>query len=210
MFTGVVEETGVIKSVARKGRNLEIAVSCGQVLEDLKTGHSVAVDGACLTVEKLMADGFSAFVSEETASRTTLKSVRPGARVNLERALRVTDRLHGHLVQGHVDTTAVIVRDKPAGGGLERTFRLEGDFKRHLAEKGSVTCDGVSLTLASVNGKEFSVSLIPETLKRTTQTEKKPGDKVNVETDVLAKYAEALMKERHSGLTMQKLQESGF
>lgn len=209
MFTGLIEEIGTLASVREKTGGREIAISCKALLEDLKAGDSVAVDGVCLTVEKKDTAGFTATATSETLYRSTLSKARAGNRVNLERALRLQDRLGGHIVQGHVDTVGAVVRDRREGVTLFRTVRIDADHSRYVAEKGSVTVDGVSLTVTRKEGTEFTVALIPETLKRTTLEARQPGDPVNVEIDILARYLESLTAGK-GGLTLDKLKENGF
>ncbi|OGS35827.1 MAG: riboflavin synthase subunit alpha [Elusimicrobia bacterium RIFOXYB2_FULL_49_7] len=210
MFTGIIEEIGTLKSVTHRNRGRELFIACQTILSDLKPGDSVSTDGVCLTAEKVAVDGFIAFASPETIDRSTLKEARPGLKINLERALRLSDRLGGHLVSGHVDTTAVILRDERKGESLERTLRIDGPLSRQIAEKGSITLDGISLTVARKNGNEITVALIPETLKRTVFAEKPIGNRMNVETDQVAKYIESLLSADRTGLTEHKLKEYGF
>ena len=210
MFTGIIEEIGTVTALHPRGGGREFTVACKTLLEDLKPGDSVCVDGACLTVEKVQEAAFVAFASPETLRRTTLKDARNGLKVNLERALRLSDRLNGHLVQGHVDGTALIVRNSASGESRVMTVRVERGLTRYIAEKGSVALDGVSLTVAGKQGNEISVSLIPATLRRTALGEKGVGDKVNVETDILAKYIESLAGPLREGLTLEKLKGLGF
>jgi len=210
MFTGIIEEIGTVTALRSRGGGRELSIACKTVPEGLKTGDSVCVDGTCLTVEKVLNAGFVVFASPETLLRTTLKEARSGLPVNLERALRLSDRLNGHLVQGHVDATAVIVRKSPAGESASMTVIVDGDCGRYVAEKGSIALCGVSLTVTEKRDNEISVSLIPETLRRTTLGEKGVGDKVNVETDILAKYIESLAASPRGGLTLEKLKGLGF
>jgi riboflavin synthase len=210
MFTGIIEEIGKIESMAPQGRQARISVACSAVLADARKGDSIAVDGVCLTIEEISQKGFSAFASAETLERSTLKSAHSGRPVNLERALKVTDRLGGHFVQGHVDTTGAILRDRREGDSLVRTISLPEKYLKYAAEKGSVAVDGVSLTVASKGERDLSVVLIPETLKRTALAQKKAGDIVNIETDILAKYTESLLRPAETALTESKLRGFGF
>jgi riboflavin synthase len=210
MFTGIIEEIGAVDAINSQGRHRRISVKCAKILADLNTGDSVAMDGVCLTVEEVSKTGFSAFASPETLERSTLKNARPGLPVNLERALILSGRLGGHLVQGHVDTVGTILRDNQEGGSLARTIALDEAYMKYTAEKGSIAVDGVSLTVASRGNRDITVVLIPETLKRTTLLSKKTGGKVNIETDILAKYTESLLKSDGIALTESKLREHGF
>jgi riboflavin synthase len=210
MFTGIIEETGSISKIVRKGGAWEISVDCRKVLAELKQGDSVAIDGACLTVETVDGRGFTATATAETMDRTTLKSGVPGGRVNLERPLAAGGRLGGHIVQGHVDATATVLRDAVRGTTLTRTVRMDPGYGPYTVEKGSIALDGISLTIAGVEGRDITVVLIPETLRATAFGSKKAGDKVNVEFDIIAKYVEGQLKQRGSGLTATKLREYGF
>ncbi|HEX2025983.1 MAG TPA: riboflavin synthase [Actinomycetota bacterium] len=193
MFTGIVEERGsVIRSgPTPAGHRLEIA--CRTVGEDARAGDSIAAGGVCLTVVQA-GDGALAFdLSPETLDRTTLGSLRPGDRVNLERPVTVATRLGGHVVQGHVDGVGTVVsrEDDPAGGAVVRV-RVPAGIERYLVEKGSVAVDGVSLTVAAADGDAFTAALIPHTVAVTTLGAAGPGTRVNLEVDVLAKYVERL------------------
>jgi len=188
MFTGIVEASG--KIVAVSPARLEVASD----LEDLALGESIAVNGVCLTVASLSGGGFAADISEETARRTSLGSLSSGDPVNLERAMPAGGRFGGHIVQGHVDGVGKVKEARELEGSMEMTFEVPRPLERYLVEKGSVTVEGVSLTVASLGVAEFSVSLVPHTLTGTTLGSRKPGDPVNLEVDVLAKYVERLLE----------------
>jgi riboflavin synthase len=188
MFTGIVEELGHVMAVAPR----RLAVRAGRVSADVAAGHSVAVNGVCLTVTTVDRDVLGFDVLEETLARSSLGAVRPGDGVNLERAVTPSTRLGGHLVQGHVDATAALLtRD-----GERHRVALPPELARYVVEKGSIAVDGVSLTVAAVDDHSFTVALIPETLARTTLGGKAPGDPLNLEVDVLAKYVERLLAAR--------------
>jgi riboflavin synthase len=187
MFTGIVEELGRLRS--REGGRLVIEASL--VLDDLKVGDSVAHNGCCLTVVSIDAGSYAVEAVEETFRRTNLGDLRPGDAVNLERPVRLADRLGGHLVQGHVDDVGVIRSPAPS---LE--VGLPPDLRRYVVEKGSVTVDGCSLTVVKVLADSFTVAVIPHTASVTTLGRKGPGERVNLEVDVLAKYVERLLEER--------------
>ncbi|CAN5299022.1 riboflavin synthase [soil metagenome] len=195
MFTGIVEELGAVRSL-KPGR-LEIA--CREVLEGTRVGDSISVNGCCLTVTRLDDGGFSADLMGETLARTALGDLDPGAACNLERALRADARLGGHLVQGHVDAVADVagVKAQTAGagehGGKVMTFTLPPPVAAYVVEKGSITVDGTSLTVMSVAAQSFTVGLIPHTLEVTVLGRRGPGDRVNLEADVIAKYVERLV-----------------
>ncbi len=184
MYTGIVEELGRVQS--RDGSTLRI--ECRTVLEDVTMGASIAVNGCCLTVVDWGEDWWQADVSDETYSRTQLDQLQPGDPVNLERPVRLADRLGGHLVQGHVDTVGTIVEGAP-----NLTVEMDSSLSRYVVEKGSITVDGVSLTVVDPTPNSFSVALIPHTAEVTTLGTKGPGDLVNLEVDMMAKYAEQLL-----------------
>ena len=187
MFTGLVQATGTVASLA-DGR-LEVG-GAGLALEE---GGSVAVSGVCLTATAVSPEGFSADVMGETLRRTALGDLSAGARVNLELPLRAGDPMGGHVVQGHVDAVGTVADTDEDGFARVIRIAAEADLLRYVVEKGSIAVDGVSLTVAAVDAGSFSVSLIPETLERTTLGERSPGDAVNLEVDVLAKYVEKLV-----------------
>src|ERR1043165_3132472 len=189
MFTGIVEERGRIVAVDPLPEAARLTVAGPLVTSDAKHGDSIAVSGVCLTVVDVSEGAFTVDVVHETLLRSSLAKAQAGDEVNLERAMALGDRLGGHIVQGHVDGTgAFVARD---GDGLT-TFDLPADLAKYVVEKGSIAVDGVSLTVAAVRGDQFSVALIPTTLSLTTLGLRKPGDAVNLEVDVLAKYVERL------------------
>lgn len=196
MFTGIVEELGETVAVDDLGDAARLTVRGPQVTQDVANGDSIAVNGVCLTVASTSGDTFTADVMRETLNRSGLGALAPGTPVNLERSVRLADRLGGHLVQGHVDGTGTIISRTPAEHwDVVRIGLPPGppDLARYVVEKGSVAVDGISLTIVSVSATWFEVSLIPETLKRTTLGAKQPGETVNLEVDVIAKYVEKLL-----------------
>jgi riboflavin synthase len=204
MFTGIVEELGTVESMEDQGDAVRLTVRGPLVTSDAGLGDSIAVDGVCLTVAELDGEAFTADVMRETLTRTGLGALAPGAPVNLERAVTAAKRLGGHLVQGHVDDTGTIVSRTPSEHWEIVQIAFPAELAPYLGEKGSVTVDGVSLTVVAVDDTTgtFTVSLIPETLARTTLGLRGPGDTVNLEVDVLAKYVERMlgpMIERSSG-----------
>lgn len=214
MFTGIVSGVGTVRRLNRRGQDAVLEVETAMDLTDVRIGDSIAVDGVCLTVTSLGGGAFAADVSAETLSRTTLGLAAPGRRVNLEKALRLGDRLGGHIVLGHVDCVGVIGDKAVAGKSVRMGLRIDPSCGRYVANKGSVAVDGVSLT---VNGWEkglFYVNIIPHTAAATTLAEKKVSDQVNVETDVLARYVERLIGsaegEQARGIDLEMLGRYGF
>jgi riboflavin synthase len=193
MFTGIIEEVGEVLAVVRRGGGGGIEVRARRVLADLREGDSIAVSGACLTIVALSSGGFRADLSAETFRRTTLGRARPGARVNLERSLPLGGRLGGHLVQGHVDGTARVVRRQAQDANTEYLeIELPFGLQRYVAEKGSLAVDGVSLTVGGVRGRRAWFYLIPRTLAETTLADCRPPAEVNIEVDLLARYLDRL------------------
>jgi riboflavin synthase len=192
MFTGIVEDLGAVAGVETLTDAARLTIS-GAVLDDVRPGDSVSVNGVCLTAAEVSGSGFTADVMQETLDRSTLGGLQAGDRVNLERAVTPTTRLGGHIVQGHVDGVGTIHARQPSEHWDNVEIDLPAELARYVVEKGSITFDGVSLTVASIVGKRVMVSLIPETLSRTTLGARQPGDTVNVEVDVLAKYVERLL-----------------
>ena len=220
MFTGIVQDLGEVEAIEHAGNSARVAIRSAKVTEDASPGDSIAVNGVCLTVTGLIAAppgtesppaatkaaaaatpgiapprprGFTADVMGETLKRSSLAAVVPGAKVNLERSVRPEDRLGGHLVQGHVDDTATIIGREPHEHWEVVRVSLPPGLARYVVHKGSIAVDGVSLTVSAVDSDWFEVSLIPETLNRTTLGAKQPGELVNLEVDVIAKYVEKLI-----------------
>ncbi|KMQ52016.1 riboflavin synthase subunit alpha [Chitinispirillum alkaliphilum] len=188
MFTGLIETSATITSVLNSGTSIELTVHPQSSLQT-RIGDSVAIDGTCLTVTRHTENGGMVFTAvKETLKRTTLSQPCTGRKVNLERALKLGDRLDGHLVLGHVDGTGVIESDRKEGVSLLRSIRVSKELVPYMAAKGSVAVDGISLTIASADRDLITISLIPHTLKETTMSHKKQGDQVNIECDVLARY----------------------
>ncbi|MDH4139924.1 MAG: riboflavin synthase [Coriobacteriia bacterium] len=188
MFTGLVESTGIVTRFERANGGLRIEVYAPEFGRDMAIGDSIAVDGACLTVIKFIRGAFLADISEQTGARTTLGQLRSGAKVNLERALRLSDRLSGHLVTGHVDGLGSLVMRHPAGNSAIYQFQAPPELMEYIVAKGSVAVDGVSLTVAQTRDDGFAVAVIPHTEESTTLAEKATGSAVNIEVDMMAKY----------------------
>jgi len=197
VFTGLVQTIGVIERAERRADSLALSIG-GLDTADLALGESIAIDGVCLTVARIERDRFEAVAGAETLRRTTLGGLRARAQVNLERAVRPTDRLGGHIVQGHVDGVGDIATRRDLGANLEIGIRPPRDLLRYMVEKGSIAVDGISLTVNRADATSFSVALIPHTVENTGLAGKRIGDKVNLEVDIIAKYVEKLLGERVS------------
>jgi riboflavin synthase len=193
VFTGIIEELGVVEALEDQGDAVRLSVRGPHVTSDAHLGDSISVNGCCLTVARRDGETFTADVMRETLDKTALGALEPGTRVNLERAVTAATRLGGHIVQGHVDGTGAILARSPSEHWELVEVSLPPGLGRYLVEKGSVTVDGISLTVVTVGTDSFTVSLIPETLARTTLGHKQPGDPVNLEVDVIAKYVERLL-----------------
>jgi riboflavin synthase len=199
VFTGIVEELGEIVALEKEGDSARLTVRGPLVVSDAVHGASIAVNGVCLTVTDVKDDAFSVDVMKETLDRSSLAALTPGSPVNLERPVRPADRLGGHIVQGHVDGVGHIVSREPGDRWDVVTIALPTDLARYVVDKGSITVDGISLTVVEARDDAFSVALIPTTLELTTLGRKKPGDAVNLEVDVVAKYVERLVRVRGHG-----------
>ena len=212
MFTGIVEETGVIKLISMQGNSGSIAIKARKVLNKTLVGDSIAVNGICLTVTSLQADGFTADVMPETIRRSSLKNAKPGQKVNLERAMSADGRFGGHIVSGHIDGTGTIAEMTNEGNAIWVKIKADKSILNLVVEKGSICIDGISLTVAKVTDFDFSVSVIPHTGQETTLLTKKISDEVNLENDVIGKYVQKLMglKEKEPSLSLEMLEELGF
>jgi len=212
MFTGIVEEIGTVESLARAGGGHQLRVRARKVLEGLRLGDSVAVNGACLTATAFDGESFTVGLSPETLRRTNLGEVGPGDRVNLERALRPIDRMGGHFVQGHVDGVGSVADRRQEGDAVNLRFVCPPELSRYVVEKGFIAVDGVSLTVTARGDGWFTVTLIPFTQQAVTLSDKRVGEKVNLEVDIIAKYVESLLGRREGGgrITAEFLVEQGF
>lgn len=216
MFTGLIEELGIIRSIERRGSGAKLTVTAKRVIEDARIGDSIAVNGVCLTVTGLIGDTFAADVVAETLTRSTLATARLGQRVNLERAMPATGRFGGHIVAGHVDGVGrILAAQTDAGVGLVLSVSPPPDLFAYIVEKGSIAMDGVSLTVMDVTSEQFRISLIPHSAGATTLGQMRPGDNVNVEVDMIAKYVEKLIsfptdKQHHAGLDRATLRQWGY
>ena len=196
MFTGLVEGIGIVRAVKRVGRDMVVSIAPPFDASECQIGESVAVDGVCLTVTQVSHDTISMDVSEESISRSTLGTLRQGKRVNIERALRLSDRLGGHLVLGHVDGIGRIVRKQPRQRSWTIRISMDPALTRYTVEKGSITIDGISLTINKCLADGVEVNVIPKTAEVTTLLSKEVGDLVNIETDLIGKYIERLVEQR--------------
>ena len=222
MFTGLIEEVGTVAALrAPRGVQLQrMELKADLVLEDTAVGDSIDINGACHTVVELLAsEGFAVESVAETLARTTMGQLRAGDRVNLERSLRPTDRLGGHLVLGHVDGVGTVRRFEAVGGGGGRVLEVTppAELSRYIAFKGSIAVDGISLTIADLLDESFTIAIIPHTLQHTNLSQVRPGSRVNLEVDVLARYVERLMtggNSRHNppvvGLSVESLRDLGY
>jgi len=213
VFTGLIEEIGVIAETRPRAGGRDLTVRAPGMAADLARGESVAVNGACLTVERHNDSSFECHAGEETLRRTTLADLRPGTRVNLERALLPGARMGGHFVQGHVDGIGAVRAVRPSGSTVWFEFEAPPDLAPYLTPKGSVAVDGISLTVVACEDCRFSIAIIPHTLANTVLLERRRGDQVNLEVDVLAKYVERILSARQAkpgGLTEEYLREQGF
>ena len=216
MFTGIIEELGVIQAVRRGPHSSVLTIGAALVLSDLNIGDSVAVNGVCLTATGRDGGSFTADVMHETLNRSTLGALVSGSPVNLERAMAAGGRFGGHIVSGHIDGVGTITSVRRDDIALWYTVQAPPELLRYVVEKGSIAIDGISLTVASVEEERFSVSLIPHTAAVTTLGKKRPGDPVNLETDVIGKYVEKLLRRPEEkapagrGITLDFLAENGF
>jgi riboflavin synthase len=196
MFTGIIEELGKVAAIEKQSDAIRLTIACKEVLSDLKRGDSISCSGTCLTAIEIDDRGFTADVMLETIRRSSLDGVKVGDPINLERAMNATTRFGGHIVQGHVDGVGEFVSREKSDNWDWVKIRLPQDLMKYVVHKGSITLDGISLTVNDIDGDVIALSLIPETLRVTTLGYKNPGDKINVEADVLAKHVEKLMENK--------------
>ncbi len=194
MFTGIIEEVGILKAIKTTSGGLTIEVKAKKILEDSKLGDSIAINGICLTITDLKKESFNFDVSQETINRTNIKDLKIGDFVNLERALRPVDRMGGHIVQGHVDTIGKISAVIPKGEHHQFNITYPNEYRAYIIEKGSIAVDGISLTINEIKNNEFSLNIIPHTIQNTNLQYRRVGDKVNLEFDIIGKYVLNIMK----------------
>jgi riboflavin synthase len=214
MFTGIIEETGTIQAITHRTDSARAEVAAKLVLENSRIGDSLAVNGVCLTVVTIGAGSFCADVSAETLRRTSLRQLRNGTRVNLERPMTPSARFGGHIVQGHVDATGEFIEARSEGDGWIVRIGFPPELARYIVEKGSIAIDGISLTVATLSYEWLEIAVIPHTWNATNLSALKRGDAVNLEVDVIAKYVERLLQPQlassKDSLTMDKLRELGY
>ncbi|WP_434793811.1 Riboflavin synthase [Terrisporobacter petrolearius] len=215
MFTGIIEEIGIIKNVKKNNKSSIITIQGKKIFEDINIGDSISVNGVCLTVTTFSNEIFTADVMNETLSRSSLSSLQNGSYVNLERAMSASGRFGGHIVSGHIDGTGKIIKIKRDDNAIWYTATVEDNLIKYIVEKGSIAIDGISLTVANVNENSFSVSIIPHTSQETILSHRLVGDIVNIENDIIGKYVEKLItfeknKKDESNITMDFLINNGF
>ena len=213
MFTGIIQSIGKIISITVGSVDTRLSVNVGNMpFDDVEMGESISINGACMTVVAFDKNSFSVDVSKESLAMTTLGRLKTGSTVNLERAMRLSDRLGGHLVSGHVDGVGQITQRVTEGRSVRFGIRVPDELAKYIAHKGSVCIDGVSLTVNEVKGTEFSLQIIPHTLQETIFNRYSIGDQVNIEVDIIARYLESLLlkKEEPSGVTMDQIIKAGF
>jgi riboflavin synthase len=217
MFTGIIEAVGTVAALESRGSDVRVTIRSGKLdLNDVKLGDSIAVNGICLTAVALPGDGFVADVSNETMRRSAFVDLKSGSRVNLEKALTPTTRLGGHLVSGHVDGVGELLSLDNDGRSVKMRIQAPAELAKYIAEKGSITVDGVSLTVNAVNGALFDLNIVPHTMQETTLLDFSVGQRINLEVDLIARYLERLLlgdkasQGKSEGITMAFLAEHGF
>ncbi|ARD23390.1 riboflavin synthase [Shewanella japonica] len=216
MFTGIIEALGTLRKIDRKGDDIRLNVASGSLdLSDVKLGDSIATNGVCLTVVQCLPDGYVADISAETVALTGFADYKVGQKVNLEKAVMPTTRLGGHMVSGHVDGIARVEQRNVRGKAIEFWLLAPEDLSRYIAHKGSITVDGVSLTVNEIDGHRFRLTIVPHTAEETTLLALQAGSKVNIEVDLIARYLERLMSaekatKSEGGITMEMLANAGF
>lgn len=211
MFTGIIEATGSISSILSKGGDYQVSVNSGELdLSDVALGDSIATNGVCLTVVELKSNGYVADVSNETIKNTGFAYYQTGQKVNLEKAMLPTTRFGGHMVSGHVDCVTQVASIVDNGRAKDIWLHLPKDYAKYLVKKGSVTIDGISLTINDVNSSQFKLTIVPHTSAQTTLDSLMVGSSINLEVDLVARYVERLIGSKEQGVTMDLLTKSGF
>jgi len=210
MFTGIIQELGIVKSISRNDANITFTISSSKIIEKLEIGSSVSINGACQTVVEIAEGQFKVDTIEESLKRTNLGNLSIGSKVNLEPPLTPSSLLDGHLVQGHIDCTGNISKITPGGGSTIYEISYPSEYTKFLVEKGSVAIDGISLTVVDVTDKYFTVAIIPHSLDNTILADSKVGNIVNLEFDILAKYMERMVSPKKNEISIDFLKEHGF
>ncbi len=214
MFTGIIEEVGKVAQIKAKGEQRRLTVSCSKLLPELKQGDSISVSGVCLTAVDITRDSFTADLAQETWVRTSFSRLKTGAQVNLELPMQASRRFDGHIVQGHVDGTGTLIALEriPDGSDYLLTINVPSELTRYIVAKGSLAIEGISLTIAAIDGTQVRVAIIPHTAEATNLASLRPGDPLNLEVDVIAKYVEKMMAgdKAQSSITLEKLVRAGF
>lgn len=212
MFTGIIEETGKIKSFGKMSNGATIEICCNKVLKETQIGDSISINGVCETVTKISSNSFTAKISDETLNVTTFKSFKQGDIVNLERALTLNSRLGGHIVSGHVDCEGKLLNIEKLSEFYNMEFEIPKEQSKYVVYKGSITINGISLTVADINDNKFKIAIIPHTFENTNLKYLQTGDNVNIETDILSKYVEKMLSVRDNkrDISLEFLQENGF
>jgi len=212
MFTGIIEEVGRVIALTHEQENRRLTVSSSRLVKELQTGDSIAVSGVCLTAVEITPATFAADLAEETWNRTSFSRIRPGALVNLELPMRADGRFGGHMVQGHVDGTGSLVALEPIANTDNFWLRIEvpPELARYVIFKGSLSIEGISLTVAGIEGTKVTVAIIPHTVEMTNLQSLKPGDPLNLEVDLIAKYVEKMLRGDESWVTLERLVAEGF
>jgi len=214
MFTGLIEETGYVKSLVKNTNGATLVINCKQILEDIKIGDSICVNGVCETVTNISADGFEVKISDETLNISTLRNLKKDEPLNLERALTLNSRLGGHIVSGHVDCKGKLINIEKLSDFYNLTFEIPENNSKYIVYKGSIAINGISLTIAKITGNIFNVAIIPHTYQNTNLKDTKIGDFVNIETDILGKYVEKMLSandnKKEDAISIDFLKENGF
>jgi riboflavin synthase len=212
MFTGLIEESGTIENISKFGDGLRFKIKAGKVLEDTKVDDSISINGVCLTVVEKSKNYFTVEAVEETLKKTTLGNLKVGEKINLERSIKLSDRLGGHLVQGHVDGIGKIVGRKKLKSSVILNIEIPSQLAKYMIDRGSIAIDGISLTIVKTENNLMTLSIIPHTLELTTLSWKKEGDTVNIEVDLIAKYVEKLLdgESKENKITIEWLKKRGY
>ena len=210
MFTGIIEEIGTIQTMTNNGRSSRIVISAKKILEGLRVGDSINTNGVCLTVTEFSSTSFTADIMPESIQRTSFSKLRIGSKINLERAIKLSDRLGGHLLTGHIDGIGVIKRIRKDENAVWLTIDSHAEILKYIVKKGSIAIDGISLTVIKNDNHCFDVSIIPHTQQETTIPDKKIGDAVNLECDIIGKYVEKMIKNEQGNIDLNFLAENGY